>query len=130
VLILGFADAPEGGAKTHADAMLRSFPRVIDAGIIERELRRRDCKLRVAIESSEALRRKMLLWSPVADFAGAPHLKRLGIETGDATDAGFFGENSVPKFLASASDASDGTDSSNDRAPSAHAITVLAFDST
>src|SRR5437867_12804758 len=57
VLIFGLADPAKCGAKTDADAMLRFFAGILKARIVERQLRRCDGKLRIAIEPFHTVRR-------------------------------------------------------------------------
>jgi hypothetical protein len=109
---------------------LRFFARIFDACVVERQLRRRDGKLRVAVESLQTVRRKEFFWVPVANLAGAAHMKRARVEARDAANAALLSKNSVPKVFASSPDASNGPDPSDDRASSAHAVTLLAIVST
>src|SRR5205823_3725516 len=130
VLIFGLADPAKCGAKTDADAMLRFFAGILKACVVERELRRRDGELRIAVEPFQTVRRKEFFRIPIVNLAGATNLEGARIEACDALDAALLGENSVPKILAPMSDASDWTDPGDDCASSAHAVTLFAFAST
>jgi hypothetical protein len=130
MLIFRFADATECGAEAHADAVLWLFPRIFDPGVIERELGRSHRKLRIPIEPLQTLWRKEFLRIPVADFSGATHLERLRIKSGNAANPSLLGKDAVPKVFPSMPDASDGTNSGDDCAPSTHAATLFACAST
>src|SRR6266480_2223491 len=130
VLIFGLADPAKCGAKTDADAMLRFFAGILKARIAERQLRRCDGKLRIAVEPFQTVRRKEFFRIPIVNLARATNLEGARIEACDALNTALLGENSVPKVFAPMSDASDWTDPGDDNASSAHAVTLFAFSST
>src|SRR5438132_12686739 len=125
VLVLGFAHAAQRGAETDADITLRLLPRVFDASVIQSEFCRGYGKLRITIEAFQTLGRKKVLGIPIQNFAGATNLERPRIKAGNPADAGFLGKDFFPEIFAATSDASDGTDSGDDRAPPAHAVTLF-----
>ena len=67
---------------------------------------------------------------PIVNFAGATHMEYTRVETGDAVDATFFRQDSVPEILNAGADACDWTNTGNDRASSPHAVTLFALAST
>ena len=130
VLIFGLAHPTECGAKTDTNAVLRTLAGIVQARVVECQLRRGDSELRIAVEPLQAVWREEFFRIPIADLAGATHVKGAGIETGDGADAALLGQNSIPKVFATAPDASDGPDPSDDSASSAHTVTLFAFAST
>src|SRR5439155_2870552 len=109
---------------------LRFFAGIFELRVIEGELRRCDGELRIAIEPFQTVRREKCLRIPIANLTCTPHAESAGIEACDAVDTALLGENSVPKILASMSDASDRTDSGDNDTSSAHALTLFALAST
>src|ERR1700736_7068218 len=129
-LFFSFANAPERGAEADADSILRLFARIFQPCIIEREFGGRDGKLRITIEPLETMRREKFFWIPIANFTRAAHMERTDIKAGDPADTALLGENSVPKIFASVPDARDRTNSGDDGASPAHAVTLFALAST
>ena len=80
MLIFSVGYAAESGAETNADAMLRSFARIFEPGIVKREFRGSDGKLCVTIESLESMWREKIFGNPIADFAAAMRIERARIE--------------------------------------------------
>src|SRR5438552_11789724 len=72
----------------------------------------------------------MLLRIPIANLARAPNLERLGVEARNPADPAFLRKNAVPETIDAFANASDRTESGDDRAPSAHAVTSFALVST
>src|SRR6266511_4529894 len=130
ILFRGLANAAKRRAETDTDSVLRLFAGILDVRIIERQLRRHDCELCVAVESFQTVWRKKHLRVPITNLAGRAHAEDARIETGDVIDAAFFGENCVPKILAPMPDAGDWPNSSDNSASLAHAVTLFALVST
>src|SRR5438094_7232597 len=130
ILYLGLAKAAKRRAETDTDSVLRVFAGILDERIIERHLRRHDCELCVAIESFQTVRGEKHFWVPITNLAGRAHTEDAGIETSDIIDTAFFRENCPPKTLAPVADAGDWTNSSDNSASVAHAVTVSVFAST
>src|SRR5688500_16575045 len=120
VLIFRIGDAAQGSAEAHADAMLRRLLRIRKPGIVERHPGRSDGKLRVAVESLQAVRRKIIFRDPVGNFAAAMRVEFIGVEAGDPLDAALFSAQTAPKLFSSRSDAGDRANSGNDCATSGH----------
>ena len=72
----------------------------------------------------------MLLRVPIVNLAGAPNLERSGVEARNPADPAFLRENAIPETIDAFANASDRTESGDDRAPSAHAATLFALAST
>jgi hypothetical protein len=51
---------------------------------------------------------------PVADLAGHSHSECAYIKAADGADAGFFGQNAIPKAVYPFTDAGDRTEAGND----------------
>src|SRR4029077_4520319 len=98
-----------------------------DVRIIERQLRRHDCELRIAVESFQTVRRKKYLRVPIMNLAGRAHAEDAGIEACDVVDTAFFRQNCVPEILASVADAGDWPNASDNSAFLAHVVTLLVF---
>jgi hypothetical protein len=141
VLFLSFANATQRSAETDSDSILRLLAGILKARILQRELRRDDGELRVAIKPFQPLRRKKLLRVPIANFTGTSHTKHAGIKARDAADPASFRHDSIPKPIETDADARNRTDTSNDRASPGlprrslwrrrtHAVTLFAFAST
>ena len=125
-MLLGFANAAQRGAEADADPVLRTFPRIFHACVIECEFCRGNGELRVAIEPLQTVRWKKFFRIPIANLAGAAYIEGASVETRNLSDASFLGENSVPKSINAFADAGDRTNSGNDDTPSTHAVTGLA----
>src|SRR6266404_2900848 len=110
--------------------MLRLFARILEASVVERQLRRGNGELGVTIEPLQALRRKKLFWIPILNFASAPHLERARVEGFDAADPAFLSENAIPKTIDAFANAGDGTDTGDNRASSVHVTTLFVLVST
>src|SRR5205823_6696024 len=106
------------------------FTGIGELRVIERQLRRRNSELRIAVESLQTVRREKIFRIPIVNFAGATHPKGAGVEAGNTLDSAPLGENPVPKICAPTSDASDGPNPGDNGASSAHAVTGLAWPST
>jgi hypothetical protein len=94
--------------------------RIRKPGVVERHLGGSDGKLRVAIESLQAVGRKMIFRDPVGNFAAAMRVKFGRIETGDPLDAALLGAQAAPKIVPAGSDAGDRTDARNNCATPGH----------
>ncbi len=116
VLIFRVRDAAEGRSETDSDPMLRRLLGVGKTRIIERHLRRRDGKLRVAIEPLQAMRRKIILGHPIRNFSAAMRVEFRRVETGDRSNAALLRAHSTPEIFAADSDAGNRTDAGNNRA--------------
>src|SRR4029077_17336729 len=130
VLFIGFADTTHRGAEADSDAVLRLLAGVIDLCVLEREFRRYDGELRVGVEPFQTLLCEKLFRIPLGNFAGTTDTKNARVEACDTPNAAPFRQNSVPKIIDADADACDRTDTSDDRAPSAHAVTLFACLST
>src|SRR5439155_17449251 len=130
VLFLGFADPAQRGAEADSDAITWFFAGIIDLRVIQRELCRYYCELRVAIKPFQTLRRKKTFWFPTANLAGATNAENAWIEARDAPNAALFRKDSVPKIIDADANACDGTDARDDRAPPVHAATLFTLAST
>src|SRR5437660_6559113 len=130
MLVLRFADGAERGAEAYTDAVLWLFARAFDSGVIERELGRSHGELRVTIKPLQTLRGKEFFRIPIADFAGATHLKRLGVEAGNAGDPGLLGKVAIPEMFPSVTYAGDWSDTGDDCGPSTPAATLFVGAST
>src|SRR5437773_11612524 len=127
VLLFSLADAAQRGAEANTDAILWLFTGVLDLRIIKRQLRRYDGELRVAVKSLQTLRRKKFFWIPIANLASATNTENTRIEACDAPNATPFRENSVLEMIDAGADACDRPDTGDDRASSAHAVTLSAL---
>src|SRR5205085_1102237 len=87
VLLFRFANAAESGAETHPDAMVWFIVRIFNSRVVERELGRRDGKLRVTIKSFQSMGRKKLFRIPILDLSGHAHTETAGVEIVDPTNA-------------------------------------------
>ena len=132
VLIFRLANAAECGAETYAEPMLRLFARIGDPGVIERQLRRSDGKLRVTIEPLQTMAAEKIppgsnreISPPQCALGNAPVSKAR-----NPADAAFLRANAIPKTIDAFADAGDGTDACDDGAPSGHAVTLFARAST
>src|ERR1700676_4397152 len=105
--------------------MLRFFTRIFNAGIVEREFGGGDRELRVTIEPLQAMRREKFCRIPVANLAAAMRIEPVGVERGNAIDTALLRKNAIPEVINAFANARDRTDASNDRASSAHAVTLL-----
>src|SRR5207302_2693396 len=110
VLFFGFTNAAKRGAEADADPILRFIVRILDSGVVERELGRRDGKLGVAIESLQSMRRKKLFRVPVVNLSDHANAESARFEIVDPTNAGFLGANPVPKTFNAFADTSDRTE--------------------
>src|SRR5438309_1599314 len=100
VLLFGFADSPQRGAKADTDAILWFFAGIIDTRVVQRELGGHDSELGIAIKPFQSVRRKKLFRIPIANLAGTTHTENTRIESCDAR---------------------------NDRAPLVHAATLFTL---
>src|SRR5438270_2007165 len=121
MVLFRVGDSAERRAKTYADAVLRPFARIGDAGIIERHFRRGDGKLRVAIEPFQTMRRKVILGDPIQNLTGAMRVELGGIKARYGADPAFLRAQSAPEIFATDPDASDGTDAGDNCATFRHA---------
>src|SRR5882762_4165112 len=76
------------------------------------------------------MRRKKFFRVPIFDQSGDANAEPAHVEIVDRTNAGLFGANAVPKTFDAFPDASDRTETGDDNASLAHAITVFACAST
>jgi hypothetical protein len=129
-LFFGLANTAERRAETDTYPVLRLFAGILNLSIIECQLCRYDCELRVAVESLQTVRRKKFLWIPITYFAGRANAEDAGIKTCNAADATFFRQNCIPKILASVSYAGNWPNSSDNSASLVHAVTLFVFAST
>ena len=60
------------------------------------------------------MRRKKFFRVPIGNFATAMGIEHRRIETGDARDSAFLGEDSVPEILDAYADARDRADAGDD----------------
>src|SRR6516225_2102696 len=120
MLIFRLADSSQSRAKANADA-LGIVARPSDARVRKRELRGGDGKLRVAIETLEAMGWKKFFRRPIVNLAAAMRVKDCRVETADTRDAAPFRAHSVPEIIDTCADAGDRTDAGDDRAAPAHA---------
>src|SRR5207249_430514 len=127
VLLFSLADAAQRGAEANTDAILWLFTGVLDLRILERELCCHDGKLCVSVEALQTLRRKKFFRIPIANLASATNAENTRIEACDAPNATPFRENSVPEMIDAGADACDRPDTGDDRASSAHAVTLSAL---
>ena len=63
-------DPPEGRAEADSNSSLRLLPRPTESRVLEREFRRTDRELRIAVEPLQAMRREEILRLPVPNFRG------------------------------------------------------------
>src|SRR2546429_4748192 len=110
--------------------LFRSFAEIIDVRVVQRELCRYDGELRVAVEALQTVRWKKLFRIPIANLAGTTHSEHTWIKTCDTVNAALFRQNPVPKRIDARADACNGPDTGDDRASSAHAVTLFALAST
>src|SRR5437588_10391802 len=96
MVLFRVGNSTEGGAKTYADAILRPFAGIGEAGIIERHFRRGDGKLRVAIEPLETMRGKVIFGDPIQNLTGAMRVELRGIEARNLADPAFLRAQSAP----------------------------------
>src|ERR1051326_347490 len=109
VLLFRFANSAERRPETDSDPIVRFVVRILDTGVIEREFRGCDRKLRVAIESFQPVRRKKFLRIPILDLSRDANAELAHVEILDLTNASFLGANAIPKTFDAFADASDRT---------------------
>src|SRR5207237_8816078 len=95
------------GSETDTNPILWFFVGIFHLRVIEGEFRGNHSELRVAVQSFQTVRRKVLLWVPITNLASRTHAEDVGIKAGNVTDPAFFRENCTPKILASESDEGD-----------------------
>src|SRR5262245_52033353 len=140
VLLLRFADAAKRSPKANTHPSLWHLAGSFDMRVFQRELRRHDCKLRVAIEAFQALRRKVVFGIPITDFPSASHMEHARVETRDAADTALFRDDGLPKPIDTSPNPRDRPDTGNNcaspvRVPRSfwhrrgHAVTLSVFSS-
>src|SRR2546423_15708287 len=105
MFLFGVRASAESRAKTHADAVLRFFTRIRNAGVIERHFCLGDGELRVAIEAFQTMRRKMIFRNPIDDLASAMSVELRSVEARDRPDATLLGAQAAPEIFAADPDA-------------------------
>src|SRR4051794_6925283 len=116
VVLLRVGDSAECSAETDADAVLRIFARVGNAGVVECHFRGGDGELRVTVEPFQTMRRKMVFGDPVDDLSGAMSVELRCVKTRDCADTALLRAEAAPEIFAAGTDAGDRTDSGNDGA--------------
>ena len=117
MLILGAGNSPERGAEAHADTMLRLFARSGQAGVFERQPRRCNGELRVAIQPLQAMRWEVIFRNPIANFTGAVGMESCGVERRYAPNPTLLRANPAPEIFFASADASDRSNAGDDGAP-------------
>src|SRR2546428_9260000 len=124
VLILRIRYSDECCAKANANTMLRMLTRIYKARILQRQFRRGDGKLRIAIQSLQTMWRKKILRIPIANFARAMRIESARVECRNFDDAAFFRANTAPEILPTSTNACNRSDAGNDRATFAHRAAI------
>src|SRR5207247_10881599 len=99
MLIFGVRDPAERRSETNADAVLWFFPRMGNAGIIERHPGGGDGELRVAVEALQPMGRKMIFRDPIPNFTAAMRIELGRIEARDGLNAAFLRAEPAPKVF-------------------------------
>src|SRR6266513_5105065 len=101
--------------------MLWLLPRIGQASVIQCHFGRGNGELGITIQALQSMRWKKFFRTPTGNFATAMGIEHRSIESGDARDSTFLGEDTFPKILDARPDASDRADPGDDCAPSLHA---------
>ena len=114
MLIFGLANSAQRSSEANADTMLWLLPRIGQASVIQCHFGRGNGELGITIQPLQSMRWKKFFRTPIGNFATAMGIEHRSIETGDARDSTFLGEDTFPKILDAHPDARDRAYSGDD----------------